>query len=67
MAGGHVVGDAPDAGTTDADGSPASDGSVSDGDPAPSTDSAPATQSDAVQDDPTIPLSDTQPEFSLAT
>lgn len=35
-----VVGDAPDAGTTDADGSPASDGSVSDGDPAPSTDSA---------------------------
>lgn len=34
--------------------------------PPPSTDSAPATQSDAVQDDPTIPLSDTQPEFSLA-
>lgn len=61
-----VVNDAPDAGTTDADGSPASDGSVSDGDPAPSTDSASATQSDAVQDDPTSPLSDTQPEFSLA-
>ena len=61
-----VVGDAPDAGTTDADGSPASDGSDSDGDLAPSTDSAAATQSDAVQDDPTSPLSDTQPEFSLA-
>ena len=61
-----VVGDAPDAGTTDADGSPASDGSVSDDDPAPSTDSAAATQSDAVQDDPTSPLSDAQPEFSLA-
>ena len=56
-----VVGDAPDA-----DGSPASDGSVSDGDLAPSTDSAPATQSDAVQGDLTSPLSDTQPEFSLA-
>lgn len=61
-----VVGDAPDAGTADADGLPTSDGSVSDGDPAPSTDSASATQSDAVQDDPTSPLSDTQPEFSLA-
>ena len=61
-----MVGDAPDAGTTDADGLPASDGSVSDGDPAPSTDSASATQSDAVQDDLTSPLSDTQPEFSLA-
>ena len=61
-----VVGDAPDAGTTDAGGSPASAGSVSDGDPTPSTDSAAATQSNAVQDDPTSPLSDTQPEFSLA-
>ena len=61
-----VVGDAPDAGTTDVDGSPASNGSVSYGDPAPGTDSASATQSDAVQDDPTIPLSDTQPEFSHA-
>ena len=30
-----VVNDVPDAGTTDADGSPASDGSVSDGDPPP--------------------------------
>lgn len=61
-----VVGDAPDAGTTDADGSPASDGSVSDGDSAPSTDSVSATQSDAVQGDPTSPLSNTQPEFFLA-
>lgn len=61
-----VVGDAPDAGITDADGLPASGGSISDGDPAPSTDSASTPQSDAVQDDPTSPLSDTQPEFSLA-
>lgn len=61
-----VANDAPDAGATDADGSPASDGSASGGDPAPSADSAPAAQLDAVQDDPTSPLSDTQPEFSLA-